>query len=254
MDWPFDDRGELRDRLIEYKDLSGTTVRECRLNGVRVVGVEMIGGEVDGHLENLVVNGVDVMPLVEAELDRQHPVRKLMRSDDPEALRRAWAELVATWENTIERARTLTEPQRHEQVRGEWSITQTVRHLIFVVDAWFSRAIRRDALPYHPAGLPPELMGGIEEMRIDPEAMPSFDEAVDLWRARSRLVTQFLTAATDDGLGAECERYVGPLWPPVRAGTTVVRCLRVVLNEVWAHHRFATRDLATLDGAATAPR
>jgi hypothetical protein len=36
----------------------------------------------DGLVTNLVGNGVDVMEYVEAELDRRHPVRRLIGSDD----------------------------------------------------------------------------------------------------------------------------------------------------------------------------
>lgn len=48
-----------------------------------------------------------------------------------------------------------------------------------------------------------------------------------------------------------CEPYTGPLWPPICEGTTAMRCLRVVIDETWAHHRFAVRDLQTVEGAAT---
>jgi hypothetical protein len=68
MEWPFDETGEFRDQRFEYKDFTGTTIRESRVNAVRFVGVEMIDAEIDGYVEHLVINGVDVMPLVEAEL------------------------------------------------------------------------------------------------------------------------------------------------------------------------------------------
>ena len=42
----------------------------------------------DGLVSNLVVNGVEVTSYVEAELDRRHPVRLLIRSTDPADLRR----------------------------------------------------------------------------------------------------------------------------------------------------------------------
>jgi hypothetical protein len=52
-----------------------------------MVGVVMQDAEIDGLVTNLVVNGVQVMPYVEAELDRRHPVRLLIRSDQPDDLR-----------------------------------------------------------------------------------------------------------------------------------------------------------------------
>lgn len=252
MEWPFDRTGTYLDAHIEFADFTGAQIRESRLNGVRFVGVEMVDAEIDGYVENLVVNGVHVMPLVEAELDRRFPVRMLARSDDPVDLREAWAQLVAAWAATIERARQLTEAQRHEQVRGEWSITQTIRHLIFVVDSWFSRGVNRIPMPYHPAGLPPAFMDGIVEMGIDTTAEPTFDDAVDLWHRRAPVLTEYLASATADDLARICEPNDGPLWPPIAPDTAAVRCLRVVFDETWAHHQFAIRDLAILESSAPA--
>ena len=254
MEWPFDEAGEFREQRLEYKDFTGTTIRESRLNEVRLVGVEMIGAEIDGYVEHLTVNGVDVMPLVEAELDRLHPERLLMRSDDPADLRAAWALLVAAWATTIDQAALLTPEQQRQQVDGEWSITQTLRHLVFVVDAWFTRAVLGEPKPYHPAGQRPEFMTGAEEMGIDESADPTFDETVTLWHGRAQQVTDFLAGATADALTRMCEPNDGPMWPPIRPDTAVRRCLRVVLDETWAHHRFAVRDLETLQTADLDPR
>jgi hypothetical protein len=251
MEWPFDETGEFRGQRFEFKDFTGTTIRESRLNSVRLIGVEMIDAEIDGYVEHLTVNGVDVMPLVEAELDRLHPERLLMRSDDPTDLRAAWAELVAAWQATIDRAATLTPEQQHEQVGGEWSITQTLRHLVFVVDAWLSRAVLGAPMPYHPAGQLLEFMDGAGDMGIDIDASPSFDDMVAVWHGRSRQVADFLADATAETLARVCEPNDGPLWPPIAQGTTARRCVGVVLNEVWAHHRFAIRDLQTVEGAAS---
>lgn len=69
-EWPFDDTGTYRDARIEFADCSGAEIKESRLNGVRMIGVEMVGAEIDGYISGLIVNGVSVMPLVDAELDR----------------------------------------------------------------------------------------------------------------------------------------------------------------------------------------
>lgn len=50
----------------------------------------MQGAVIDGLVTNLVVNCVEGMEYVEAELDRRHPVRRLIRSDDVAHVRRGW--------------------------------------------------------------------------------------------------------------------------------------------------------------------
>ena len=54
------------------EDMEGAEFRECNLNNTRLIGVIMQDAVIDGLVTNLVVNGVEVMGYVEAELDRRH--------------------------------------------------------------------------------------------------------------------------------------------------------------------------------------
>ena len=54
-------------------DLTGATFRAVGLHGVVMRGVEISHTTIDGEIEDVVVNGVDVGPLIEAELDRRYP-------------------------------------------------------------------------------------------------------------------------------------------------------------------------------------
>src|SRR3954451_12487487 len=125
-------------RRFDEEDLSGAEFRECDLSRARLVGVVMQDAEIDGWVTNLVVNGVEVMAYVEAELDRRHPVRLLIRSDDPAELRAGWRRLRADWAGTVERMRR-TPGIEHRSVNDEWSAVQTLRHLVMVHDSWFRR-------------------------------------------------------------------------------------------------------------------
>lgn len=120
------------------EDLHGAEFRECDLTGARLIGVVMQDAVIDGLITNLVVNGVEVTEYVEAELDRRHPVRVLIRSEDPADLREASRQLRAGWAATIERIRRTPGIERRS-VNDEWSAVQTMRHLVFVHDSWFRR-------------------------------------------------------------------------------------------------------------------
>ena len=100
-------RVRLADALLQDVDLSRTRVRAAYLDGVRMTGVEVPDLEIYGELGRLVVNGVDVVPLVEAELDRRMPERALMRPTDAEGFRTAFATLDRLWAGTLDRARAL---------------------------------------------------------------------------------------------------------------------------------------------------
>jgi uncharacterized protein YjbI with pentapeptide repeats len=87
----FTDDDDLRGATFVAADLSGAVFREADLSGVRMHGVLLVDVELSGLVQGLVVNDVDVGPLIEAELDRRHPERELLRSNEPEGLRRGWA-------------------------------------------------------------------------------------------------------------------------------------------------------------------
>lgn len=53
-------------------------------------GATLVNVEISGEIENLRVNGVDVVPLVGTELDRRYPDRVKMRPTDANGFREAW--------------------------------------------------------------------------------------------------------------------------------------------------------------------
>jgi hypothetical protein len=58
------------------------------------------------------------------------------------------------WHATVRRASTLPEEAVYRSVNGEWSLAQTLRHTIFVVDAWYGHAAALRPNPFHPIGVP----------------------------------------------------------------------------------------------------
>ncbi len=103
----------LTDVRMNDVDLSGTRIRSALLDRTRLSGAELVDVEISGEIGRLVVNGIDVGPLVEAELDRQMPQRALMRPDDADGFRVAWPVIERLWESTVTRARGLPEEALH---------------------------------------------------------------------------------------------------------------------------------------------
>src|SRR5699024_7411756 len=116
-------------------DLSGVVVRGSELGGMELDSPWLLEG---GH--RLLVNGVDVVPLVDAELDRRFPGRELRLAADPEGLRAAWAALERTWARTLARAEAMPAGAVDASVDGEWSFAQTLRHLVMATDTWLGLA------------------------------------------------------------------------------------------------------------------
>ncbi len=229
------------------EDLTGAEFRECDLSRANLVGVVMQDAVIDGLVTNLVVNGVEVTEYVEAELDRRHPVRLLIRSDEPTDLREGWRELRADWTATIERMRTTPGVERRS-VNDEWSAVETLRHLVFVHDSWFRRCCLGSTEAFTPMGLGPPFVGG--EQGLDPSADPSLDEVVAVRDAQAAEMEAWLDAATPEKLAARAPMPDDGRWPPYATGRSVRQCLGTVLDEEWAHHGFCVRDLDLIEASA----
>ena len=227
------------------------TIRGTDLIGVRMHGVEIVDLDIVGEVIKLTVNGVDVAPMVEAELDRRQPGRAMMRPTDPAGFRAAWDLLEELWAGTVQRARGLDPALLHESVDGEWSFIETLRHLAFATDAWLRRAILGDPAPWHPLDLPWDQMPDTPGIPRDREVRPALDEVMALRQDRRDGVRRFLHDLTEERLASDTDPVDAPGWPRPQS-YPVSECLRTILNEEWEHRRYAERDLAALEARGTA--
>ncbi|MGW0150803.1 DinB family protein [Micromonospora chersina] len=228
-------------------DLSGARFRGVDLSGVTMRGVDLVGVDIHGEVENLTINGVDVGPLVEAELDRRYPERPRMRPTDPAGFREAWDIVERLWDETVERAARLRPELLHESVDGEWSFIETLRHLVFATDSWVRRAVLGDPSPWDPLDLPWDEMPDLPGVPRDRAARPSLDTVLALRRDRMSTVRQVIEGLTDESLDGHTTPVEAPGWPEPRS-YPVRKCLLIVLNEEWQHRLYALRDLANAGG------
>jgi hypothetical protein len=227
----------LRGARFVRTDLSGVVMREA----------DVAGADIDApwlpHGGFFRVNGVDVIPLVEAELNRRFPGRAERRSADPDGLRAAWAMLERTWAATLERVATMPADTVDVSVDGEWSFAQTLRHLVLATDAWLRRAVLGIEQPFHPLG---QSFAGAEDDGLDTSLFttgtPPYAEVLDVRAGRVAMVRDFLATVTSDELAAARKNPWAPEYPE-----TVLSCLHTILEEEWEHHRYAVRDLDAIE-------
>jgi hypothetical protein len=243
----------LRGKTFKSRSLRGSRFVGCDLGDVVVRGSDVAGMEIDSPwlLEgdsSLLVNGVNVVPVVDAELNRRFPGRELRTAEDPEGLRAAWAALERTWVATLDRATAMPAGTIDASVDGEWSFAETLRHLVMATDTWLGKAILGQEQPYHPAGLPNDdndsdaYDGGVFSAPA-----PSFAEVVEARGDRQTMVREFLAAVTPGVLAQPRKNPHAPEYEE-----TVLSCLRTILEEEWEHHRYAVRDLDVISIARSA--
>lgn len=233
-------------------DLSGARFHLVDLTGATIRGAAVVDVEISGEIRNLRVNGVDVAPLVEAELNRRYPDRAKMAATDAAGFGEAWAILERLWGQTIDRARRLPPELLHERVEGEWSFVETLRHLVFATDAWVRRAVLGDPSPWHPLDLPHDEMAERPGVPRDRDARPSLEEVLALRADRMASVRQVIAELDDERLAGMTEPVPEPGYPASRS-FPVRECLQIVLNEEWEHRLYAERDLDAL-AAGGGPR
>lgn len=238
---------DLRGAQFVDADLSGARFVRTDLSRVVMRGVEVSGADVDAPWlldggGSLTVNGVDVAPYVEAELDRRFPGRAERHADDPDGLRAAWAAVERTWAATVERAAAMPPGTVDVSVDGEWSFAQTLRHLVMATDAWLGRGVLGIAQPFHPIGQPNvEYATDGNDAAVFTGGVPPFTDVLEVRAGRVALVRDHLAGLTRADLAAERRNPWAPEYPE-----TVLSCLHTILEEEWEHHRYAVRDLDVL--------
>src|ERR1700733_9166929 len=217
----------------EFIDANLHGARFCRadLSGVVMRAVDVQGADIDAPFlfrgeTSLRVNGVDVIPLVEAELNRRFPGRASRRATDPDGLREAWAALERTWAATLERVAAMPAGTADVSVDGEGSFEQ----------------------PFHPIGQPnAEYETDGNDMSVFATVTPSYADVLDVRAGHVAMVRDFLATVTSDDLAAARKNPWAPEYPE-----TVLSCLHVIFQEEWEHHRYAVRDLDAVDAASGA--
>jgi DinB superfamily/Pentapeptide repeats (8 copies) len=228
-------------------DLRGARFVGADLSGVVMRGVEVQGADIDAPWlfegESFRVNGVNVIPFVEAELNRRFPGRADRHAGDPDGLRAAWAKLERTWASTVERVAAMPAGTVDVSVGGEWSFAQTLRHLVLATNMWLGRAILGTEQPFHPIG---QMDAGTEDdgfdMSIFTTVMPSYDEVLEVRAGHVAMVRDFLATVSPDMLTSARPNPHNPEYQE-----TVLSCLHTILEEEWEHHRYAARDLDAIE-------
>ena len=234
---PEEFEGDLAGAVFWGADLSGAQFRDVNLTGAKVSHAWLVNVDIDALVENVVINGVDVTAYVN-ERDPWFPLRAMLRPADPETMRATWSALEAEWATTIARAGALPEAQLHESVDDEWSFVQTLRHLVFAMDKWFTAPVRGQA--FHPIGLPNSGSVDFPWPGLDYDLTPSVAEVLAVRADRAMRFRDFLGAVTP----ADFNRPVDVL---ENGSNPVQECLYTVFEEEFWHNRYAQRDLAALE-------
>lgn len=192
---------------------------------------------VDGFVEKLVVNGVDVTATVNAG-DPWWPLRGMLRPSDAAGHRATWAALRDKWDGTLADFSAAGGDAPLASVGGEWSLRDTLRHLIFVTDKWLFAPLT-GAASFTRLGLSNTGSKNFPWPGVDPHLDPTWDETLAAFNERCRRVAAFFDGFDPGSLPGEVEVLENGMVPGVE-------CCYAVFEEEFEHLRYAVRDLDAL--------
>jgi DinB superfamily/Pentapeptide repeats (8 copies) len=238
---PEEFEGDLAGAVFWGADLSGAQFRDVNLTDATISHAWLVNVNVDALVDALVINGVDVTAYVN-ERDPWYPLRSMLRPATPEDMRTTWAALEPEWATIVASASAHAETMLHESVDGQWSFVQTLRHLVFAMDKWFTSPILGE--PFHPIGLPNTGSADFPWPGLDVTLTPSLVDALAVRADRATRFRDYLNSVT----AADFARPIEVL----ENGTNPLQeCLYTVFEEEFWHLRYATRDLAQLGTTTT---
>ena len=232
---------------FEDRDLSGSVfwgvnlkrvyVRDANLAGARFFHTQWTDVSIDGVVERLVVNGVDVTDYVNQH-DRWFPLRTQLEPTIDAELRQSWATLQVEWAALIDRLNAFDPAAPLVSVDGEWSLRDTCRHLIFVMDKWFRWPILGERT-FSSIGLPNSGSRDFPWPGLDLEADPSFSEVLVKCAGDADDFTAYIETHSLAELPETADVLENGTVP-------ALACFHTVLEEEFEHLRYALRDLARI--------
>ena len=236
---PEEFEGDLAGAVFWGADLSGARFRDVNLTDAKISHAWLVNVDIDALIDTVVINGVDVTAYVN-ERDQWYPLRAMLRASNPEDMRATWAALEDEWATTVTRAQALPEDALHQSVNDEWSFVQTLRHLVFATDKWFTAPILGEG--FHPIGLMNTGSVDFPWPGLDDDLSPSVSDVLAVRADRATRFRDYLASVTTTDL----TRPVDVL----ENGTNPVHeCMYTVFEEEFWHNRYALRDLAQLEAA-----
>ena len=232
---------------FEEVDFSQSRFHNVYFQDTVIRGAWLQRVDIDGLVDQVTINGVDVGPLIEAELDRRDPDRTLVRPTDADGFRaRLGGRRTPLGRRRSARAGAARGPAARARRR------RVVLHRDAAAPRLRHRRLGAAGGPGRPGALPPARAGPHRDAgrhpggAARPDARPSLDEILAVRAERMATVARVLGELTDERLDGMTEPVLEPGYPASES-FPVRRCLGTVINEEWLHREFAERDLAVLE-------
>jgi hypothetical protein len=236
---PEEFEGDLAGAVFWGADLTGARFRDVNLTDAKISHAWLVNVDIDALVDGVIINGVDVTAYVN-ERDPWYPLRAMLRPANPDDMRATWTALEGEWAKTVTRALALSEDALHESVDGEWSFVQTLRHLVFAMDKWFTAPVLGEG--FDPIGLPNSGSVDFPWPGLDDNLTPTVAQSLATRADRAARFRNFLASVAPT-------EFTRPVDVLENGPNPLQECIYTVFEEEFWHNRYAQRDLARLEAA-----
>lgn len=217
--------------------LDKSLFRDATFGGAEFFHVSMTDVRIDGVIDGLIVNGVDVTDFVNSH-DRWYPLRTLLEPADASQFMSVWSQLKREWELLIARARSSGGDTFDRSVGGEWSLRDTLRHLVFAREKWFHGPFL-GSRQFTSFGLPNTGSRDFGWPGLDLDAEPDLDDVLARRESQDDELVEWIESA-------DFSRLPGELDVMENGSMPTLMCLHAVLEEEFEHLRYMVRDLGAV--------
>jgi len=232
----FNDR-DLSESVFWGVNMHNVMFRDADFSGATFFNTGWQNVSIEGVIDGLVVNGVDITEYVNAN-DRWYPLRNQLSPQTAEEMRSTWSALCAEWDLVLGRLHSLDTQVATTSINGEWSLRDTLRHLLFAMDKWFTGPIL-GVRHFSSIALPNTGSQGLEWPGINRDADPPIAEVLAVRTMSVQTFTDYLAALELSALPESTEISENGSVP-------TAMCFHVVFEEEFEHLRYALRDLALI--------
>lgn len=232
----FEDR-DLSDSVFWGVNLQRSLFRDTDLSDATFFHVFLKNVSIDGEIDRLVINGVDVTAYVN-EHDRWWPLRNNLSPDSVDGIIASWATVRSEWKTLLASVADAGPTVVNQSVNGEWSLNETLRHLIFAMDKWFSVPLLGHST-FNALGLPNTSSQDRNWPGLDIAASADIEDVLQVRGRQHQEFEDFLSSLRLEDLPETVSiEENGPV--------PALMSFHVVLEEEFEHLRYMVRDLATL--------
>lgn len=228
---------DFSDSVFWGVNLQRSMFRDADFSGSTFFHVLAKDVSIDGEIDRLLVNGVDVTDYVNQH-DRWWPLRNNLSPDSVGGLVESWTALCTEWATLLEQVSNADPSVVSKSVNGEWSLTDTLRHLIFAMDKWFVMPILGES-SVSALGLPNTSSQMSDWPGVDPEANPDFTTVLEARADQHGRFNTFISSMRMDELPESVSIMENGIVPTMMS-------FHVVLEEEFEHLRYMIRDLSIL--------